>query len=70
MKRAAVAAGLDPARYAGHSLRSGFATSASAGGADLAEIMKQTRHRSQAVALGYVQAGRIFQNRAVTALGL
>ncbi len=33
IKRAARRAGLDPARYAGHSLRAGFVTAALAGGA-------------------------------------
>ncbi len=33
IKRTCTLAGLDPARYSGHSLRSGMATSAAAGGA-------------------------------------
>lgn len=70
VKRAAARAGMDPARFAGHSLRSGFATTAAANGADLLSIMAQTRHRSERVARGYVQRGSIFRNRAVAALGL
>jgi integrase len=70
VKSAAIAIGLDPTRFAGHSLRSGFATSASAAGADLAQIMAQTRHKSEAVARGYVQRGSVFHNRAVRALDL
>jgi integrase len=46
VKRAAARVGLDTAKFAGHSLRSGFATTAAANGADLVSIMEQTRHRS------------------------
>ena len=46
VKRRAKAVGLDPARYAGHSLRAGLATSAAAGGASERVIMAQTGHRS------------------------
>jgi integrase len=70
VKRAARRAGMDAVRFAGHSLRSGFATTAAANGADLLPIMAQTRHRSERVARGYVQRGSIFRNRAVAALGL
>jgi len=70
VKRCAAAAGLDAADFSGHSLRSGFATSAAAAGADLAAIMNQTRHRSAQTARGYVQRGAIFRNRAVRALRL
>jgi integrase len=70
VKKAAASIGLDPTRFAGHSLRSGFATSASAAGADLAQIMAQTRHKSEAVTRGYVQRGNVFHNRAVKALDL
>ncbi len=46
VKRTAETAGLDPALYAGHSLRSGFATTAARNGASEAAIMRQTGHRS------------------------
>jgi integrase len=70
VKVAAERIGLDPRKYAGHSLRRGFMTAASAAGADLAQIMKQSRHRSTAVAMGYVDEGRIFSNPASRAIGL
>jgi site-specific recombinase XerD len=70
IKRAVARVGLDPALYAGHSLRSGFCTAAAAGGADLALIMQQSRHRSVEVARRYVQAGKIFSNPASKAVGL
>jgi site-specific recombinase XerD len=70
VKRAVVRVGLDPGRYAGHSLRSGFVTSAARGGADLPFIMQQTGHRSADVARRYVQQGRLLSNPASKATGL
>ena len=55
IKRRAAAAGFDPAELAGHSLRSGFMTSAAGGGASLAKMMEVSRHRSVDVAMGYVR---------------
>lgn len=70
IKRAALRAGLDPARFAGHSLRAGFATSAAAGGASLAAIMDQTGHRSTATVTGYVRRASLFKdNAAIAAFG-
>jgi hypothetical protein len=46
IKLAAEAAVLDPAGYAGHSLRAGFATQAFLNGAAEVSIMRQTRHKS------------------------
>jgi site-specific recombinase XerD len=42
----AEAAGLDPGRYSGHSLRAGHVTAASAGGASDKAIMDQTGHKA------------------------
>jgi integrase len=69
VKRRGAAAGIAPAGLAGHSLRAGFATAA-ADGADLAQIMQQTRHRSAATTRRYVRRGTVFVNRAVRALRL
>jgi integrase len=46
LKVIAVRAGLDPALFAGHSLRSGYVTSAVEVNAPLLKIAEQTRHRS------------------------
>src|SRR6202011_3190390 len=46
VKRAAKRVGIDPSKVAGHSLRSGFATSAARGGASLSDIMAQTGHKN------------------------
>ena len=45
MKEVAAAAGLDPSRFAGHSLRAGLATGAGDAGVGLADAMRQTRHK-------------------------
>ena len=55
-------AGLDPERYSGHSLRAGLATAAGDAGAGLAELMRQTRHKSTEVALGYLRPADLWRN--------
>jgi integrase len=60
VKRAAALAGLDPASFAGHSLRSGLATSAAKAGKGLDVIMQTTGHRSERVAMGYIRHGSLF----------
>lgn len=50
---------LDPERYAGHSLRSGFATTAANKGISLRKIMDQTGHKSERVALGYIRRAEL-----------
>jgi site-specific recombinase XerD len=70
VKRTATAAGLDAAAYAGHSLRSGFATTAARNGASEAAIMRQTGHKSVQVVRGYIRAGGLFNDSAAAKLGL
>ena len=48
VKKLAERAGLDAAKYAGHSLRAGHATSAAIAGASERSIMNQTGHRQRA----------------------
>ncbi|HME27905.1 MAG TPA: site-specific integrase [Acetobacteraceae bacterium] len=62
VKQAALDAGLDPQRYSGHSLRAGLATAAGDQGAGLAELMRQTRHKSTEVALGYLRPADLWRN--------
>jgi integrase len=62
VKQAAASAGLDPAHFSGHSLRAGLATAAGDAGAGLAELMRQTRHRSTEVALGYLRPADLWRN--------
>ena len=60
----ALAAGLDPARYAGHSLRAGFVTAAANGGVDVWKIQQVSRHKSMQVLAGYVRDARLFDDHA------
>ncbi|MGF7233973.1 MAG: site-specific integrase [Frankia sp.] len=60
VQRRAAAAGLAPEQFAGHSLRSGFATAAARAGVPDRSIMRQGRWRSAASLDGYVRAGRLF----------
>lgn len=60
----ALAAGLDPARYAGHSLRAGFVTEAARQGADVWKIQQVSRHKSMQVLATYVRDARLFDDHA------
>jgi integrase len=55
VKRAAAAAGLDPARYGGQSLRRGMVAAAAERGVDEAGIMAQTGHRDARLVRAYVR---------------
>lgn len=70
VKRLAEAAGLDPAAFSGHSLRSGLATSAAERGASERAIMEQTRHRSLKQVRKYIRRGRLFRDNAAAQSGL
>ncbi len=56
--------------YAGHSLRSGHATTAIENDAPLLATMAQTRHRSEKVFRGYVRRGNLFRKNSARHLGL
>jgi integrase len=62
------AAGLDPCRYSGHSLRAGLATSASQIGVPTWKIRAQTRHASDAMLARYIRDGELFNQNAAGAL--
>lgn len=53
VKRYAAAAGLDPAHFAGHSLRAGLVTQAYRDGVPEAQIMATTRHKSATMLARY-----------------
>lgn len=57
-------AGLDPARFSGHSLRAGFVTSAAQAGADIFRLMDVTRHRSVNTVRSYVRRANVFEDHA------
>jgi len=60
----ALAARLDPTRYAGHSLRASFVTAAARAGADVWKVQQVSRHRSLQVLSGYVRDARLFDDHA------
>jgi integrase len=64
VKRACRRAGLDPDRYAGHSLRSGFATAAAEGGAPERAIMRQGGWSSEAMVRRYIRMASLFRENA------
>lgn len=68
VKRAALAIGLDPGSFSGHSLRAGLATSAALAGADLKDIMAQTRHRSHDIALRYIRRAEVWKDNVTRLL--
>ena len=70
VKRAAELAGLDPETFAGHSLRSGLATSAAAASASERSIMDQTGHRSVQMVRRYIRDGSLFRDNAAGQVGL
>jgi integrase len=70
VKRAVASAGYDPALFAGHSLRSGFATQAARNGVSAFDIMRQTGHRSIAMVARYVREATLFADTPAGKLGL
>ncbi|GGE11943.1 integrase [Marinithermofilum abyssi] len=70
VKKAAESIGLDPHRFSGHSLRAGMATSAAMAGKDERSIMKQTRHKSTNMVRKYIRDGELFNQNALSDIGL
>lgn len=64
VRRRVAAAGLDPADFSGHSLRSGFLTSAAERGASIWKLKEVSRHKSTAVLERYVQRRALFEQHA------
>jgi integrase len=64
VKAHAARVGLDPAGFAGHSLRSGFLTSAAARGASVFKMADQSRHKSMDTLRSYVRDAEIFKRHA------
>ena len=65
IKKYALLAGLDKTKYAGHSLRSGFATSTAEIGADERSIMAMTGHKTTQMVRRYIQEANLFKNNAL-----
>ncbi len=70
VKRAAAAAGYDPTRFGGHSLRAGLVTTAAAAGVDERTIMEQTGHKTTTMVRRYMRRGSLFRNNAAAKVGL
>ena len=70
VKKLALRAGLDAAKYTGHSLRAGHATSAAIAGASERSIMNQTGHRSVQMVRRYIREGSLFRENSAGKLGL
>ena len=58
-------AGIDSKNYSGHSLRSGFATSAAESGAEGRSIMTMTGHKSKEMVRRYIKESNLFKNNAL-----
>jgi len=65
IKKYANYAGLDGNKYAGHSLRSGFATSTAESGAEERNIMAMTGHKSTEMVRRYIKEANLFKNNAL-----
>ena len=58
-------AGIDNKNYSGHSLRSGFATTAAESGAEERSIMAMTGHKSPEMVRRYIKEANLFKNNAL-----
>jgi site-specific recombinase XerD len=63
-------AGIDSTNYSGHSLRSGFATSAAEAGAEERTIMAMTGHKSTEMVRRYIKEANLFKNNALNKIKL
>ena len=68
IKKHALKAGLDHRKYAGHSLRSGFATTTAELGASERNIMTMTGHKSVDMVRRYIKEADLFKNNALNKL--
>ena len=62
--------GIDSKNYSGHSLRSGFATSAAESGAEERSIMTMTGHKSTEMVRRYIKEANLFKNNALNKIKL
>ena len=70
IKKYAELAGLDKNKYAGHSLRSGFATSTAELGAEERSIMAMTGHKTTQMVRRYIKEANLFKNNALNKIKL
>jgi site-specific recombinase XerD len=62
--------GIESKNYSGHSLRSGFATSAAESGAEERSIMAMTGHKSTEMVRRYIKEANLFKNNALNKIKL
>jgi integrase len=70
IKKAAERVGIETRSLAGHSLRSGLATTAARNGASEASIMRQTGHRSAQAVRRYIREDSLSHDNVSSKLGL
>ena len=70
MKQYLDLAGIENKNFAGHSLRSGFATVAAETGADERSIMAMTGHKTTQMVRRYIKEANIFKNNALNKIKL
>ena len=63
-------AGIENKNFAGHSLRSGFATVAAESGADERSIMAMTGHKTTQMVRRYIREANLFKNNALNKVKL
>ena len=63
-------AGIDSTDFSGHSLRSGFATSAAESGVEERSIMAMTGHKSTEMVRRYIKEANLFKNNALNKIKL
>jgi len=64
VKKWALQAGLNPDDFAGHSLRSGFLTSAAMNRASLFKMMEVSRHKDPKTVMRYIRQAEVFEDHA------
>jgi hypothetical protein len=62
VKQTAADGGHDVEKYSGHSLRCGLLTAGADNRSQLAELMRQSRHRSAQSVLGYLEPADLWRN--------
>ena len=70
MKKYLNLAGIENKNFAGHSLRSGFATVAAESGADERSIMTMTGHKTTQMVRRYIKEANLFKNNALNKIKL
>jgi integrase len=70
VKASSAAAGLDPTKYAGHSLRAGLVTQAALNDVPEYKIMRQTRHKSSDMVRKYIREANLFRDNVSARVGL